>query len=112
MEPIIAYCGLVCSECPGYIHTQAGNRAELEKLAVRFREDMGVADATADSVMCDGCLGSGRQIGYCGQCAVRACAVARGVPHCAACAEYACPTLDAFLQMVPKARATLDGLRA
>ncbi len=111
MEPIIAYCGLVCSECPGYLHTQSGNREELDALAARARAEMGVADATADSVMCDGCLGSARQIRYCSECEVRACALARGVPHCAACAEYACATLERFLQAVPQARATLEGLR-
>ena len=112
MEPIIAYCGLVCSECPGYIHTQTGNRAELDKLAAQAREEMGIADATAESVMCDGCLGVGRRISYCAQCGVRACALARGVLHCAVCPEYSCTTLDKFLEMVPSARATLDSLRS
>jgi len=27
MDKIIAYCGLVCSDCPAYIATQAGDRA-------------------------------------------------------------------------------------
>jgi len=112
MDRIVAYCGLVCSDCPSYIHTQSCNMEELERLASQAREEHGVADATAESVMCDGCLGDGRKIDYCAQCHVRACATSRGVSTCAACADYACATLEEFFKMVPDARATLDGLRA
>jgi len=112
VEPIIAYCGLVCSQCPGYVATQSGDRDALEAFAERARTEFGQTDATADATMCDGCPGTGRKIAYCGACEIRACAAARGVPHCAACAQYACATLEAFLANVPEARATLEGLRA
>ena len=113
MTRIVAYCGLVCSECPSYVHTQSGNMEELARLAERTKAEHGIADATAESVMCDGCLSAeGRKIGYCAECAIRACGVARGVAHCAACADYACDKLDGFFEMVPAARTTLDALRA
>jgi len=32
MDRIIAYCGLVCSDCPAYTATQADDRAALERL--------------------------------------------------------------------------------
>ncbi len=35
MERILAYCGLVCSECPAYLATQAGDTAALEEVAAR-----------------------------------------------------------------------------
>jgi len=31
MNKIVAYCGLVCSDCPAYIATQANDRAALER---------------------------------------------------------------------------------
>jgi hypothetical protein len=113
MQPMIAYCGLVCTECQGYLATQANDLAALERQAERARMEWGVPGATAESVKCDGCLSaSGRKIGYCAECAIRACGTARGVANCAACPDYACEKLTGFLAMAPKARATLEGLRA
>jgi hypothetical protein len=112
MDRTIAYCGLICSECPSYLHTQAGDMAALAKLADKARAEHGVPDATAESVMCDGCIAAeGRKIGYCATCAIRACAVERHMPHCAACDDYGCDKIEEFLGMVPVAREVLDGLR-
>ena len=33
IQKIIAYCGLICSECPVYIVTQTGNEELKEQLA-------------------------------------------------------------------------------
>ena len=114
MDRIVAYCGIVCSECKGYIATQANDVAALEALAVEAREKHGVADATVESVKCDGCLGEdGRKIGYCSQCEIRACGLQRGVANCAYCSDYAsCEKLQGFFGFVPQAKATLDAIRA
>jgi hypothetical protein len=112
MERMIATCGIVCSECKAYVATQANDRAALERMAARAREEHGIADATAELTMCDGCLASaGHLSGYCLECRIRACGAERGVPNCAHCIEYACDTLQEFLAKVPDARATLDELR-
>jgi hypothetical protein len=113
MDKIIAYCGLNCSECPAYLATQTGNRAELEQVAAQWREAFNMPDLTAESVVCDGCLQieGGRLIGYCATCAVRACAVERGVANCAHCADYACDKLTAFWAHAPEARAALEQIR-
>lgn len=111
MDKMIACCGLVCTGCDGYIATQANDLETLERLAQRAREEFGVADATAESVKCDGCLAeNGRQIGYCATCEIRACGVAQGVINCAHCVDYACEKLEEFLTHVPEARETLDGI--
>ena len=113
MDKMVAYCGLVCTDCEAYMATQANDLAALERMAVRAREEYNVPDATAESVMCDGCLGDdGRKIGYCFECQVRACGVERGVVNCAHCADYACEKLVAFFDHAPGAKATLDGIRA
>ena len=113
MPAMIAFCGLTCTECDGYLATQANDLAALERQAERARTQWGVLDATAESVKCDGCQTAyGRKIGYCAQCAIRACGTARGVANCAVCPDYGCDKLTGFLAMAPKARATLESLRA
>jgi hypothetical protein len=114
MDPIIAFCGLVCTDCEGYKATQVGDQAWLERLAEKARVEYGAVNATAQSVMCDGCLSdAGRKCGYCAECQIRACGQARGVANCAYCADYpTCAKIAGFLQMAPAARVTLEGIRA
>ena len=113
MEKMIAYCGLVCTDCPAYVATQANDWQALEQLAVRAREEYGQQDATAEGTMCDGCLAdSDRLCGYCAVCDVRACAMALNLADCAHCDDYACDKLEGFWAMAPEARATLDGIHA
>ena len=113
MDKIIAYCGLVCTDCEAYIATQANDLAALEQMAARAREQFNNPDLTIESAMCDGCLGSdGRKCGYCFVCQVRACGMERGVVNCAHCDDYACEKLEGFFGMAPHARASLDGIRA
>ena len=113
MERMIAFCGLVCTECAGYLATQANDWAELERLAAKAREEYNVPTATAEGVLCDGCLSdTGRKCGYCAQCEIRACGVARGVANCGHCPDYACEKLTAFFGMVPAARGVLDGVQS
>lgn len=113
MERIVAYCGLVCSECEAYIATQANDLEALEKMAARAREEYNMPDATAENTRCDGCLGdNGHKIGYCFSCQVRACGLERGMKNCAYCQEYACVKLEQFFGMAPNARIMLEQIRA
>ncbi len=112
MKRMVAYCGLVCTECDSYVATQKNDQPALEELARKAKADFGV-DTTAVGCMCDGCLPTtGRKIGYCSTCEIRACAVARRVENCAHCADYACDKLSAFLQMAAKAKPVLDAIHA
>jgi len=114
MEKIIAYCGLNCAECPAYVATQADDMAALERVAAEWRVLNNAPEITAAGIVCDGCLASigGRLSGYCSMCEIRACAIERALPHCAACADYGCAKLEGFLAGVPSARKTLEQLRA
>ncbi len=113
MDRIIAYCGLVCSDCDAYLATQANDVEALERLARQWQQEFGVEDATAEGTMCDGCLtDTGRQIGYCATCEIRVCAVDRAVVNCGHCDDYACETLEAFFADAPDARPVLDEIRA
>jgi len=110
-EKMIAYCGLVCSECPAYVATQAGDKEALERVAARWSEEFH-APFTVEDCLCDGCTsGSKRLSGYCGKCEVRACAVARGVINCAYCDDYGCEKITGFFNFAPEAKAALEEIR-
>jgi hypothetical protein len=109
---IIAYCGLVCSDCSAYIATQANDRVALQRVVEQWRQELDAPDMTVESVICDGCLGQGRKCGYCAACEIRACGVSRGVANCAHCTDYACDKLEGFFGMAPNAQAVLDQVRA
>ncbi len=114
MDRIVAYCGLVCSDCPAYVATQSNDPAALERVAAQWRQEFDSPDITADSILCDGCLGvnGGRRIGYCDTCQIRACALERDVVNCAYCSEYACDKLEGFFAHAADARTVLDEIRA
>jgi hypothetical protein len=112
MDKMIAYCGLVCTDCPAYIATQADDREAMERVAAQWRTEFNAPNITVEYVICDGCLaGDGRLGGHCLECEIRACGVARGVANCAYCDDYGCAKLEGFLGFVPTARATLEAIR-
>jgi hypothetical protein len=112
MDRMIAFCGLVCTECPAYQATQANDLAALERVAAQWREQYDAPNITAAYATCDGCVAAnGRLGGHCLECEIRACGVKRGIANCAACPDYGCEKLIRFFAMVPPARATLEEVR-
>ena len=61
MDKMIAYCGLVCTDCPAYTATQENDQAALERVAAQWREEYNASDITVESVICDGWRGAGRR---------------------------------------------------
>jgi hypothetical protein len=109
-EKMIAYCGLVCTECPGFLAARANDVALAQKTAAEWSAMFG-HEVKVEDVWCDGCLVGGKKCAHCGECQIRACGKARGVESCARCADYPCPQLERFFAMAPMARATLEALR-
>ena len=111
-EPMIAFCGITCTECDAYKATQANDMEALERMAKEASEQFDMEMTVADA-MCDGCHATtGRQIGYCHECAIRLCAVPRHIETCAHCDEYACDKIEDFSKPDTDRRKTLDGIRA
>ena len=109
MDRIIAYCGLVCTDCPAYIATQADDRAALERVAAQWRKEYNAPSLTVNDVPCDGCLSGLRKCSHCAECDIRACGVERGMVNCGHCADYtSCAKLERFFGFVPDARTVLD----
>lgn len=111
MDKIIAYCGLICTDCPAYTATQANDREALGRVAAQWREEYNAPNLTVESVICDGCLGGPRKCSHCAECEIRACGIERGVANCGHCTDYACEKLEGFFGFVPDARAVLDEVR-
>ena len=111
MNRIVAYCGLICTDCGAYIATQADDRAALERVAAQWREEYNAPGITVESVICDGCLDGDRKCGHCFECEIRACGMARGVANCAHCPDYACDKVEEFFGFVPSARTVLNEIR-
>lgn len=91
---MLGYCGIYCDECRGYRGTTRGDMALLESLAERF------GNAPKDWV-CLGCQPAEQPFlsTFCGGCRIRACAIGRKLPNCAACPDYeGCAQLHDFIK--------------
>jgi len=112
MEKLIAFCGLDCAECEAYIATQANDEAAKKEILERWRADFGGPDMSLEKVTCYGCS-SDRVGGYCSECPVRACAMAKGHPNCAYCDEIeSCEILDGLIAVDASAKQNLLAIRA
>jgi hypothetical protein len=110
MERMIAYCGLVCTDCPAYEATKNNDQKKAEETAALWTKHYGV-DVKVEHIWCDGCLVEGKKCAHCFECAVRACARDKGVIHCGACADFACNTVEQILALAPDARKVLEAER-
>ena len=111
MEKMIATCGLICTECPAYVATENEDTVALEALAKTWSAEYGDT-LSADDCSCTGCHSTvGPWMSHCEECDIRACGIEKHVENCAKCVEYACDRLVKFIEFVPEAKATLDGLR-
>jgi hypothetical protein len=112
-EPMVAYCGLICTECPAYRATQANDRALLQQTAERWSTPE--HRVKPEDILCDGCLGSGeRMTTFCAMCPVRVCARDRAMAHCGECDDYACDRLEQHWERIrarDEAKPVLDRLR-
>lgn len=110
---MISYCGIVCSECPAYRLTQAGDRQGLDALAARLSTE--TKKLRGEDLACDGCVQKGgRLVPFCRECGARLCGLERGLPNCAHCPDFGCDRLQAVWQIIrPKdARPRLEKMHA
>lgn len=110
---MIAYCGLICSDCPSLIATMANDVEALKKVAVMAQKEWGVEGATWETVQCTGCKGQGVRISYCSECKIRSCAESRGLETCGHCADYLnCNIIAQWFEQVSEAKTVLDEIHA
>jgi hypothetical protein len=107
MEKIIAYCGLICTECPAYLAT-LNDDDEMRKTTAAKWSEMFKSEIEPEHIVCDGCIGEGRKFHHCSECPIRACGLAKGVKNCGRCSEYPCNHVKQFLKYVPDVKKVLD----
>jgi hypothetical protein len=93
MKKMIAFCGVICTECPVYIATQENDDERRKKVAQQWS----AADEPCkpEDINCGGCLAAGRQLyKFCATCGVRVCGFRKKVENCAYCNEYPCEKLN------------------
>jgi len=111
MSKMIAYCGLVCSNCPTFLATRDDDDAAREKTVALYKEKFGL-HLQKEDINCDGCQSvGGRLIGYCHTCEIRRCGRERGVTNCAWCEEQPCEKLSRFQEFSPEAKAAFEALK-
>jgi hypothetical protein len=110
-EKMIAYCGITCTDCHGYIATKTNDHELAEKTAKLWSEQFNI-DVKVTDVWCDGCLVGGKKCSHCSECEIRACAEKEEVENCAHCVDYPCSTLKQFFAMAPDTQKTLDAVKA
>ena len=94
---MLGYCGINCTECSAYKATVTTD----EKLMQHVQDTFGEGKGARSDWVCLGCLASepGLIAKYCATCAIRTCAVERGVASCAVCSDYdACEKLQPFIE--------------
>jgi hypothetical protein len=111
MQEIVAYCGIVCTECPAYKATQKNDNEARAKVAEEWSKQYQHPFKPED-INCNGCLAVGDvQVGYCRVCEIRKCGSDRKVVNCGYCVEYPCAKLSDFHGRVAEAQAKLEAIR-
>jgi hypothetical protein len=109
---MVAYCGLVCSDCPALIATRRNDRELLRQTAERWSS--AGHPVKPDDILCDGCLGTGARLtSFCSTCRVRRCARGNGLENCGWCDDYPCAMLREhwrFIKAADEARPVLDAV--
>ncbi len=112
MQKMIAFCGLICTDCPAYIATQKNDDEERKKVAKSWSTEKEILKP--EDINCDGCLVTERRlIKFCKDCKVRLCGLEKNVENCAHCDKYPCEELDKLWEFIQstEAKATLDEIR-
>ena len=112
MDELVAFCGLICSNCGAFLATKNNDdekRIEVAKLwSKEYRSEIKPED-----INCDGCISDeGNLFNYCKICEIRKCGKEKGVVNCAYCDDYFCQKLEKFFEMVPAAKQQLDDIKS
>lgn len=111
MSKMIAYCGLVCSNCPTFIATQNDDDAARKKTADLYAEKFEF-DLKPEEINCYGCKSEGgKLIGYCQICEIRKCCRQKGLENCALCDDQPFENLLKFHEFSADAKASFEALK-
>ena len=109
MNDMIGYCGLDCEKCDAYIATM-NNDQVLRKKTAKLWAELNNAPILPEHINCEGCRVDGVKTVFCDSlCAIRQCAIKKGVSTCGDCSEVKlCEKAAAVIQNNAEARKNLD----
>jgi len=110
MEKIIAYCGLICNECPAFI--AAKNNDEEQKIKLAQEWSSPDYQIEPEEINCTGCRADAKVVfKFCRECEIRRCGMEKAYDNCAYCDEYPCSKLEPAFKNSPKSREILDEIK-
>ncbi|HYE11292.1 MAG TPA: DUF3795 domain-containing protein [Patescibacteria group bacterium] len=110
MERIIAYCGLICNECPVFLATRENDLQKKVELANQYTSD--TYQVIPADINCSGCTSSCSQaFKFCLECDIRLCGIEKEISNCAYCSEYPCSKLEKPFENAPENKLLLDEMK-
>ncbi len=108
---MIAFCGLVCNECPAFIATKEDDDNKRKETAEQWSKQFNTSIKPED-INCEGCVSDSEILfSHPRVCEIRKCGKEKGILNCAHCDEYTCDRLNEFFKSVPSAKVTLNSIR-
>ena len=108
---MIAYCGLDCSKCEGYLATQSNDAKQFAEVAKNWSKQFH-ADVKPEHVICDGCKAEKRKSFYCANiCKITRCCLDKNYNFCIECSSFPCSDEEFVLSNAPEAKANLEKLK-
>ena len=111
-KKMVAFCGIVCSDCRAFIATQTIDTELKREVAKTWSTK--TETLKPEDINCDGCLATGRRLfKFCRVCDVRRCGREKCVENCAYCQEFPCEKLSGLWKRfsLTEPKTTLEGIR-
>lgn len=108
---MIAYCGMDCTKCEGFLATQGNDDQKREEVAESWSAKYNT-DIKPEQINCHGCKSDGIKFFFTESiCEIRKCNIEMATSNCAECENYICEKLAEFIKVAPPVGEALEALR-